>query len=379
MRIGMVTACYEPIQNGVTRMVSLYKRYLEQLDHDVTVFTIGSHSKELDAGKVVVSPGLRHRKSGYYFTLRYKSQAKQLLKQMDIVHCHHPFMGLEMACRYARCPIVFTNHTRYDLYAAALSPIPDKTAIRLSSYVLPKLLTKSDWIIAPTNNMSDILKKWGVKTPIEVISNGIELEKYRNRKFSLKKGSLEIPDDALIGIYVGRLSAEKRVEALLEAFSTAKRRIPNLYLLIVGDGASRGQLEKQADELEINASIRFIGRAPFGEIPGFLNIADFFATGSKSEVHPLTVIEAMAAALPIVGFRSPGLNGFVQHGDNAILCDPGNEQLARGIVEIAGDYNRRQAMSVSSLELSQNYDIRKTIDKSLNLYSRMLSNHHPNA
>ena len=375
MRIGMVTAAYEPIQNGVTRMVSLYKKHLEQRGHEVTIFTLGSKSELCDAHRIVISRGLQYGESGYFVAFRYMSQARVLLKEMDIVHCHHPIMGLELARRYARCPIVFTNHTRYDLYSAALSPIPDNAAIRASSYVMSMLLKKSDWIIAPTKDMSDILKEWGVKTPIEVISNGIELEKYRNPSSSFDKKNLGILDQGILATYVGRLSAEKGVETLLDAFALAKYSNPKLHLLLVGDGPSRNDLERRTDELKIQSSVRFIGQVPFAEIPGYLASADFFVSASKSEVQPLSVMEAMAAALPIVGYRSPGLNGLVQHGANAILCGPSSEQLARGIIGVASDRNRRRSMSESSLELSEIYDIRNTIDKSLTLYSRMLSNH----
>jgi glycosyltransferase involved in cell wall biosynthesis len=149
--------------------------------------------------------------------------------------------------------------------------------------------------------------------------------------------------------------------------------MPNLNLLLVGDGESRQKLEKQAVHLKISSSVRFIGQVPFHKIPSYLALADLFVSASSSEVHPLTVMEAMAASLPIVGVRSPGLNGLVQHGKNALLCEKGHEQLARGIIDLAGNRNRRLIMSEASLDKSEKYDIRQTIEMSLNLYYRVLS------
>jgi glycosyltransferase involved in cell wall biosynthesis len=354
-------------------MVSLYKKHLEMAGHEVFVFTIGPKSERREAGTVISSPGFRYGKSGYFISFRYSRRAQQLLKQMDLIHCHHPLLGLELTRRYASCPIVFTNHTRYDLYTAALTPIPDKAANRISRYLLPIMLKRSDWIIAPTGSMRDLLKEWGVAKPIEVIGNGIELDVYRNPRDLIDRKVLGIADDGVLAIYVGRLSPEKGVDTLLSAYSIAKTEMPNLNLLLVGDGVSRQKLEEQAMDLKIRSSVRFIGQTPFNKIPSYLALADLFVSASSSEVHPLTVMEAMAAALPIVGIRSPGLNGLVQHGKNALLCEKSYEDLARGIIDLAGNRNRRLIMSEASLDKSKKHDIRQTIEMSLNLYYRVLS------
>ncbi|GMQ78903.1 MAG: glycosyltransferase family 4 protein [Anaerolineae bacterium] len=373
MRIGMVTACYIPVQNGITRMVSLYKKHLELAGHEVFVFTIGPKSEHRESGTIISSPGFRYRKSGYFISFRYNRRARQLLKQMDLIHCHHPLLGLELSRRYASCPIVFTSHTRYDLYTAALTPIPGKAANRISSYLIPIMLQKSDWIIAPTGSMRDLLKGWGVAKPIEVIGNGIELNFYRNPSDLIDRKAIGIAEDGVTAIYVGRLSPEKGVDTLLSAYSIAKTEMPDLSLLLVGDGPSRHKLEKQAVDLKIRSSVRFIGQVPFHKIPSYLALADFFVSASRTEVHPLTVMEAMAAALPIVGVRSPGLNGLVEHGKNALLCGKSFDELARGIIDMAGNRNRRLIMSEASVDESEKYDIRRTIEMSLNLYYRVLS------
>jgi glycosyltransferase involved in cell wall biosynthesis len=189
----------------------------------------------------------------------------------------------------------------------------------------------------------------------------------------IDKRALGIADDGVLAIYVGRLSPEKGVDTLLSAYSIAKTEMPNLNLLLVGDGASRQKLEKQAIDLKIRSSVRFIGQVPFNRIPRYLALADLFVSASSSEVHPLSVMEAMAAALPIVGVRSPGLNGLVQHSKNALLCEKGHEELARGIIDLAGNRTRRLIMSEASRDKSEKYDIRQTIEMSLNLYYRVLS------
>ena len=120
MRIGMVSATYDPsVINGAVRMVTLYKQHLEALGHEVTIFTLGDEQEGDREARIVRSPGFRLGDYGYFVGLRYSREAQMLLTEMDVVHCHHLLMSVEMAHRYARCPIVYTNHTRYDLYTGA--------------------------------------------------------------------------------------------------------------------------------------------------------------------------------------------------------------------------------------------------------------------
>ncbi len=133
MKIGMVTACYKPVINGVTRMVSLYKEELEARGHEVTVFTLGEPDPAGEDENVVRSPGISVGSEGYYAAMRYTTAAQKKLSQMDIIHCHHLFMSVDLAHRYASCPIVYTNHTRYDLYTGNFIPIAQKRGMQLCS------------------------------------------------------------------------------------------------------------------------------------------------------------------------------------------------------------------------------------------------------
>ena len=106
MKIGMVTACYKPVINGVTRMVALYKEALEELGHEVTVFTLGEPDPAGEDANVVRSPAIPLGKTGYYATFGYNREARERLREMDIIHCHHLLMSVEMAHRYGQCPVV---------------------------------------------------------------------------------------------------------------------------------------------------------------------------------------------------------------------------------------------------------------------------------
>jgi 1,2-diacylglycerol 3-alpha-glucosyltransferase len=372
MRIGLVSACFEPVVNGVARMVSLYRHHLEKAGHQVTVFTLGQRGQyDLDK-RIIHSPALPVGKTGYHFAIRYSKIAQQQMQKMDILHCHHLLMGLEMAHRYGRCPIVFTNHTRYDMYLSAYSPLSRPAGDFVMRRLWPSVTDYADAVIAPSESLQKLLKQMGVRQPVELIRNGIELSAFH--KFaSLKRARKQNSSDQSIRIiYVGRLSAEKNVLALLEEFAAALRANRRLHLTLVGDGPQRSQFEQRARVLGARAHIDFKGAVNYSDVPKLLSDADIFATRSLSEVHPLTIIEAMAVGLPIVATHSPGIDDIVEDGFTGLLSPDLEGELANNLVILSSDQARLSQMGVSAFAASDHYSIENTVTQTLALYDRLL-------
>ena len=370
MRIGIVTAVYEPVVNGVTRMVALYREYLEAAGHEVYVFTIGDKFAGDDA-RVIRSPGFEVGDHGYYLTVRYSKEAQKMLRQMDILHCHHLFMSVEMAHRYGRCPIIYTNHTRYDLYANTWMNLPQPTADAIMRQVWPSFCDYSDLVITPSESVRQVMLEFGVRKPIEVIENGLKLQPFYQPSNPRTKTDLGIPETAVLMTYVGRVSPEKSLETVIEQYAIARDIVPNLHLMIIGKGPSEEELQFQAKQTGFGDQIHFTGPVHFDDVPNYMAAADLFVTASVSEVHPLTVIEAMAAGNPIVAVSSPGIVDTVETGKTGILTTRPNGGLAAAMVGLALNEKQRQEMSVAALEASKRYNIERTIDRTLSLYQQL--------
>lgn len=370
MKIGMVTACYKPVINGVTRMVTLYKAELEAAGHEVTVFTLGEPDPAGEDENVVRSPAISLGKSGYYFTFGYNREARELLREMDIIHCHHLFMGVEMAHRYGRCPIVYTNHTRYDLYTGAYTALPQPAADAIMRQIWPDFTDYCDVVITPSASVRDVMRDFGVRQPIRVIPNGIALEPFAQPPAPCSRQSLGVPGDAVLLVYTGRLASEKNLEQLLEQFALAREIVPALHLLLIGDGPAAGELRKQAERLAVPGAVHFTGSVPYTEVGNFLAAADLYATASITEVHPLTVIEAMAAGLPVAAVSSPGIVDTVEHGRTGYLSSrPAG--LSAALVALASDPVRRQEMAEAARAASARYDIKETAAETIALYEEL--------
>ena len=370
MRIGMVTACYKPVMNGVTRMVALYKETMEDAGHEVTVFTLGDRDPDGEEPGIVRTPGIPLGDTGYYLNFRYTKEAQERLREMDIVHCHHLFMSVEMAHRYGNCPIVYTNHTRYDLYTGAYSPLPQPAADAIMRQVWPEFTGYCDVIITPSAGVRDVMRSFGVTQRIEIIPNGIDLQPFRNPLRPHHRADYGIPDDATLLIYTGRVASEKGLNKLVVQFGLARDIIPDLFLLVVGKGPYTEKLRHQVSELNVEEAVHVSGAVPYEEMGNVLAMGDIYVTASVSEVHPLSVIEAMAAGLPVAAVSSPGISDTVTVGENGLLASKA-EGLAAAIVGLAVDAARRTEMGHAARESSRQYDIKHTVAQTMDLYEEL--------
>lgn len=369
---------YKPHVSGITNYISLNKRALERCGHQVFVFTFGDLDYEDDEERIIRSPGVPLLDTGYYLSLRYSATARKLINHMDLVHVHHPFLSGSLALRYCRrrgIPIVFTNHTRYDLYAQAYLPVlPDVFGETALEAYLPSFCRACDLVITPSPGMRAVLNRFGVNTPIEVLPNGVDLGPFTNPKKIEAAERYGLRNEDVVLIYTGRMGPEKNLIFLLRAFNGAAQAFENVKLLMVGDGPERDNLEDRVSHMGIQDRVIFTGMVPYHSLPGHLALADAFVTASITEVHPLSVIEAMAVGLPVLGIQSPGVGDTVENGKTGFIVK--EEDLAAFTARMARlitQGEERRAMGANAREAAQIYSIERTTELLLGHYASVVS------
>ena len=133
----------------------------------------------------------------------------------------------------------------------------------------------------------------------------------------------------VVGI-VGRLRREKGHAVLLEALSLVVRSVPNVTLVVVGDGQEREHLEEQVRSLGLDGHIVWLGARRPEELPGLYGVMDVVAIPSQFEGFGLMAVEAMAAARPVVAFATGGLTEIVVDGVSGKLVPPGDRVAFAG-------------------------------------------------
>ncbi len=381
MHIGMLADVYKPHVSGITQSISLTKRALEQLGHDVCVFTFGDLDFTDDELEVVRSPGVPLAETGYYFGFRYTSAAQRKLESMDIVHVHHPFLSGRLALRYCRplnIPVVFTNHTRYDLYAQAYLPgLPEALGTTFLQAYLPSFCDAVDLVIAPSAGLREVLRGLGVRASIEVLPNGVDLASFREPASPISRAELRVAADDVVLMYVGRLGPEKNLVSLIRAFVGAHAAYPATSLVLVGDGPERDNLEDLVERHGLGGKVVFVGMVEYSQLPRYLAAGDLFVTASVTEVHPLSVIEAMAAGLPVLGIRSPGIEDIVEDGQTGILSRDDLPSFTAQMTRLVAEGATRKAMAERARSDAEQFAIEKTSARLEERYKRLLAAHKP--
>jgi glycosyltransferase involved in cell wall biosynthesis len=250
-------------------------------------------------------------------------------------------------------------------------PIPQTAADALMRQAWPEFTDLADVVIVPSESVRRVMHDFGVTRPMVVIENGVDLRPFHHVTNPLSKTEIGVPEAAVLFIYVGRLAEEKNLHLLLQQFASARDILPEIQLILAGSGPCLGELKQLAAELGIASQVTFTGPVAYEDIPGYLAAADAFITASVSEVHPLTVIEAMATGLPVVASASPGIVDTVTHGESGLLTHHPKGGLAAAIVGMALDVTRRKQMARQAQLTSQRFDIRQTVKRTAQLYDQL--------
>ncbi len=376
MRIVLFSDIYKPAVNGVVNHVSLLKHYFEQWGEQVWLFVPGQPDQAEEEENVIRLPGIPIADTGYHLSVALDQRARNILKQADVIHVHHPFLsgsfGLNAARKYD-LPLVFTNHTRYDLYVQQYLPlIPDALSDTALQAFFHLFSQRCSAFIAPSQGIADLMREeWGVQGQVAVIPNGVELDDFHRAKLHTSRRELGIPADAVVGVYVGRVSWEKSVDRLLRNFAILAGEDGRLHLLLVGGGPALNDCRKLAQELGIDSRVNFTGMAAYDKIPGYLKLADFFVSASVSEVHPLTFIEAAAAGLPAVGIDSPGVTDMIVDGKTGFVAFDSDLSFGLRVLRLAQDSDLRARMGTAAQEQSHAYAAHINAREVLNLYQSL--------
>ena len=340
MRIGLFTDSYPPYINGVSTSVSMLENALRKKGHQVYIVTVNTENmryKYENDEHIIRIPGVPIGIYDYRLTGVYPLKAINKIKKwnLDVIHSHTEFgVGTfaRIIAKQYNIPLVHTYHTMYEDYVHYITKgyfnnTSKKIVEYLTNFYCNQTATE---LIVPTKKTYDLFKeKYKYTRNVHIIPTGIEVEKFYKentdpakleeirKKHGLNKGDFVI-------LYVGRLGQEKSVDVLIEAHQELAREY-KAKLLIVGDGPDMDTYKNLVHKLKIDDNVIFTGKVPWTEVTLYYQIADIFATASKSETQGLTVIEAMAASLPVVAVDDESFRNVIIDGLNGHLFDTKKE------------------------------------------------------
>jgi L-malate glycosyltransferase len=250
---------------------------------------------------------------------------------VDLLHAHQytPFFYGSAARQFRRRPtVLFTEHGRHH---------PDYPR-RKRMLANRLLLSRRDRVVGVGRSVRQaLIDNEGIRPErIEVIYNGIDLSPVPqggDHRTAVRR-EIQVGDRDLVVIQVARLDYLKDHLTAIRALECVVRQRADVRLILVGEGPEEGAIRELVAACRLGDHVRFLGLR--GDVARLLAAADLFLLSSISEGIPLTLIEAMAAGLPIVATRVGGVPEVVEDGRTGLLTPGGNPQaLAESILRLA--------------------------------------------
>ena len=382
MKVAVFTDTFVPQVNGVVNAIRNFDMMLTGRGHRVKVFTAGKNPSafSLDGAEVY-----KYRAFTFlpYPEFEYSVDVIRPVRDAirfkpDLVHAHTPFAMGYCAWRTARrlkVPLVGTFHTPVEEYVVYLSKhftFNRRFLKRIAKAYQNWFYGQCDVIIVPARSAARYLEVKNKR--IEVVSNGIDLDRYGpsgRQEFREKFG---LGDEPVI-MHGGRLSFEKRIDGVIKAMPEVLKNIPNAKLRIVGKGPAGTSLQGLVSQLKLEKSVVFTGYVSDEDFPGAFAAADVLAINSPVETQSLIILEAFATGIPVVGAHSGAIPDAVVPGENGYLFDTDDSaSMARYLVQILGDEKLREKLREGALKTASGHSLEKSTEKLLAVYESLLKN-----
>lgn len=331
MNIGLFTDAYVPSVNGVVTSVETLKKALEQKGHTVYIVTVGQDSKTYDYNekeRILKIPGIPLGIYDYRMSSIYPLKVINLIKSwnLELIHSHTELsMGIfaRLFAKQYNIPLVHTYHTMYKDYTWYVSrniKFFDMGCKKAVEYISKFYCDNTaDAFIVPTVKTYHLFRdEYHYDKDIYIVPTGLDASRfYKENSDKLKvtrlRRYLGYKRKDFVMLFVGRLAQEKNVPFLFDVIEKTKNK--NIKLLIVGYGPDEDKYKKEVKERSLEDRIKFTGKVAWIDMPNYYHVSNAFITASTTETQGLTVIEALAASLPVIcidddSFKSAVVDNF---------------------------------------------------------------------
>ncbi len=389
MRIGIFTETYTPYISGLVTSIVMLKGALEKKGHEVYVVTANLkdfHYHYDEENRVLEIPGIP---TGIYdsrLTSIYPLQAVNIIKKwhLDVIHSQTEFAIGTFARLFAKqynIPIVHTYHTMYEDYVHYITKgyfnkSSKKLVEYLTKFYCDKTITE---LIVPTVKAYNLFKKkYNVERNVHIVPTGIEVDRFFKKNVPVKevnalRKEYHLNRKDFVLIFVGRVAEEKNIPFLIHVVDHLKKEIPTIKLFIIGDGPDKEKYQKLTQDMDCEEQVIFTGKVPWDKIPAYYQLGNLFITASKTETQGLTVIEGMAASLPVVCMDDVAFHTMVFEDLNGKFFKD-EESCEKVILELYNNKELRENLAKQAVIQAEHCSTEQYADNILIVYKRAIEN-----
>ncbi|MFM7707246.1 MAG: glycosyltransferase [Gammaproteobacteria bacterium] len=382
----MLSDVFFPRVNGVSTSIQTFRSDLQALGHKVTLVApeypsaAGSPAGEdpLDTVRLP-SRGVPRDPEDRLLKWRPLMRWADSLRpdDVDVIHIQTPFVAHYAGVKLARrlgCPVVETYHTYFEHYLHHYVPgIPAPLTRALARRMTVSQCHAVQAVVSPSRQMAEALRDYGVRTPIEVLPTGLPVTAFGAGNGAAFRAQFGIPAQRPVAAFVGRVAHEKNIDFLLQMMVELRRLVPDVLLVIAGEGPAEAHLRALATKLGLDANVLFIGYLE--RTRGLLDCyraADVFVFASRTETQGLVLIEAMAQGTPVVSTAVMGTVDVLSGAGGAVVVPEETTAFAVAVAGVLRDPQRREELSHRAREDAQRWSSRLMAERLARLYEGVI-------
>lgn len=365
MKVLMLSDVYFPRVNGVSTSICTFRRALAAAGHEIDLIcpAYAADGEAAEAGvqriaarRVVLDPEDR------------MMHVRPVLAHADalagrgygLIHIQTPFVAHWLGVRLARrlgLPLTETYHTFFEEYLYHYVPLLPRAAMRALARGVSRVQCNAlDGLVVPSQAMLDVLRGYGIHTAAAVIPTGLASDDLGDGDGAAFRTAHGIAPGRPVLVHVGRLAHEKNVDFLLQMLAGLSRIVPDVLLLIAGEGPAEPHLRALTGRLGLDAHVRFLGYLDRRNgLPGCYRAGDAFVFASRTETQGLVLLEAMSLGVPVVSTAVMGTRDIVgpQRGAIAVREEP--VEFAAACARVLGDAALRARLGAEARTFAQGW------------------------
>ncbi|MFT4155793.1 glycosyltransferase family 4 protein [Parafilimonas sp.] len=306
------------------------------------------------------------------FTTWNKVKKLMQQEQVDLVHIHgtRATSNIYWAAKNLHLPVVYTIHGWS--FHDDQSFFTKKARILFEQWITKK--TNCNISVSASNQNTGKANIPNFSST--VIYNGIDVAHFNpaNTDRRCVRRELNIPADAFVTSFIGRVTIQKNPLGLIQAFKKVAEANPKAILLMVGDGDLKKAAIQSVKELGLEKSVVFENFRT--DVADILFSSDVYCLPSLWEGFPIGLLEAMAMSKPVIATKVDGSSEIIHHNKNGLLIEPQqDEALSTAMLELMNNETLRTALGKAARQtITDNFDVCKMTRQIENIYSNILSN-----
>lgn len=322
MHIGIVTDTYLPRVNGVVQSIRTFTQQFRKRGHKVTIMAPAFpeiKEPEQDIWRfpsryLFFNPEDRLPKPNDPVSRKMLLQIPDL--KLDIIHTQTPFaLGIAVAklARKLKIPSVHTYHTLFEAYMPLYFPyIPAFMGKWFARSFSRKFCNWHTQVVVPSTAIAQVLKEYGVKSPIAIIPTGTDLTPFQKVDGERMRKKMGFGPDQPLLLTMGRVAHEKNIPFLFDVLERLKNK--QAKLVIAGQGPALEDVKAISRQRKLGDRVMFVGLLSKEDWADLYAAADLHLLASVTETQGLVLTEAMAAGTPCVAVAAMGVKDVMAGG-----------------------------------------------------------------